>query len=124
MEEKINFRKVTAFVMMLVGILTIISAIFMPETYTKLMTSIEPTKKIATFLNIQQVTLLAIITGIIYFIDGYLVNDRYKEGMYISVVLGILFLFAFPIGTIIGLITIYTMLFSKDRYEFTREIKL
>lgn len=125
-ENKLDMGDVVATIFIVLGVITIILGIALANAWIELSRFLETAGMLSYFAKFDNflTAFICIGFGIIYLITGYLIVERYKEGQYISTFLGILMLFAFPIGTVIGLITIYTMTISDVKNEFVKRIEI
>lgn len=124
-ENKLDMGDIVATIFIILGVLSMVFGIALANVWTELSRFLETAGALAQFANFDAgiTALICFAFGILYIITGYLVAERYKEGQYLATFLGILMLFAFPVGTVIGLITIYTMAISDVRNEFINRIE-
>lgn len=125
-KNKLDMGDVTATIFLILGIVTMVLGIALASVWTELSRFLETAGVLTQFANFDgTITALTCFAfGLLYGITGYLVAERYKEGQYLATFLGILLLFAFPIGTVIGLVVIYSMVIDDVKNEFVNEIEL
>ena len=125
-ENKLDMGDVTATLFIILGVVTIVLGIALASVWTELSKFLETAGALSQFANFDgTITALTCFAfGVLYLVTGYLVAERYKEGQYLATFLGILLLFAFPIGTVIGIIVIYSMLIDSVKNEFVNEINI
>ena len=125
-KNKLDWGDVVAIIFFIIGMVSVLGGLLFSTVWAELSRFLESAGFMITLFNFD--TTLATMTlfgfGIMYMLTGYLVAERYKEGKVLAFIFGIIFLFAFPIGTVIGIITLYTMLASDVKNEFTKEIEL
>ena len=115
-----------AIVFFIMGTASVFGGLLFSKVWAEVSRFFESAGFMVTWFNFDTTvaTLILLGFGIMYLLTGYLVAERYKEGKVLAFIFGIIFLFAFPIGTVIGLITLYTILASDVKNEFTKEIEL
>ena len=125
-KNKLDMGDVVATLFMILGVVTMVLGVALASIWTSLSRFFETAGALSQFANFDASisALVCLAFGIVYLIVGYLVAERYKEGQYIATFLGILMLFAFPIGTVIGIIVIYSMVIDKVKDEFVNEIEI
>jgi len=125
-ENKLDMADVVATLFIILGVVTIVLGIALANVWTELSKFFETSGALSQFANFDgTITALTCFAfGVLYLVTGYLVAERYKEGQYLATFLGILMLFAFPIGTVLGIIVIYSMVIDKVKNEFVNEIKI
>jgi len=108
---------------MVIGAMTIIGSILIGRQWHNISQMLETSGVITMVFNIDYVMMMFIglLMGIIEFIGGLLTYLRYEEGRVIVCLLAIPALVAFPIGTIMALVTWYFLLVKEPiKSEFTR----
>ena len=125
-ENKLDMGDVTATLFIILGVVTIVLGIALASVWTELSKFLETAGALSQFANFDgTITALTCFAfGVLYLVTGYLVAERYKEGQYLATFLGILLLFAFPIGTVMGIIVIYSMVIDSVKNEFVNEINI
>ena len=125
-KNKLDWGDVVAILFFILGILSVIGGLLFSTVWAELSRFLESAGFMVTAFNLDTTlaTILLFGFGVMYILIGYLVAERYKEGKVLAFIFGILFLFAFPVGTVIGLITLYTILASDVKNEFVREIEI
>ncbi len=125
-KNKLDMGDVIATLFVILGVVTIVLGIALASVWTELSKFLETAGALSQFANFDgTITALTCFAfGVLYLVTGYLVAERYKEGQYLATFLGILMLFAFPVGTVIGLVTIYTMIIDNVKNEFVNEIEI
>lgn len=125
-KNKLDMGDVVATTFIILGLVTIILGIALARVWTEISQFLETAGVLSQFANFDgTITALTCFAfGILYIITGYLVAERYKEGQYLATFLGILLLFAFPIGTVIGLIVIYSMVVNDVKNEFVNNLEI
>ena len=125
-KNKLDWGDVVAILFFILGILSVIGGLLFSTVWAELSRFLESAGFMVTAFNLDTTlaTILLLGFGVMYILIGYLVAERYKEGKVLAFIFGILFLFAFPVGTVIGLITLYTILASDVKNEFVREIEI
>ena len=108
---------------MVIGALTILGSILIVKQWSNISQMLETSGVIAMFFNIDatMTMFVGLLVGIIEFLGGLLTYMRYEEGRVIVCLLAIPALVAFPIGTIVALMTWYFLLVKEPiKSEFTR----
>ena len=125
-KDKLDMGDVVATLFIILGVVTIVLGIALANVWTELSKFLETAGALSQFANFDgTITALTCFAfGVLYSVTGYLVAERYKEGQYLATFLGILLLFAFPVGTVLGIIVIYSMVIDKVKNEFVNEIKI
>jgi len=123
-ENKLDWGDAIAMIFYILGILSIVGGIALSAIWAELTQFIETSGWIVNTLNFDTTAAMffMLAIGIIYLVVGWLLQERYKAGKVLAFVFGVLFLFAFPIGTVLGLLILYTILGSSVRNEYTKEI--
>jgi len=123
-ENKLDWGDAIAMIFYILGILSIVGGIALSAVWAELTQFIEASGWIVNTLNFDTTVAMffMLAIGIIYLVVGWLLQERYKAGKVLAFVFGVLFLFAFPIGTVLGLLILYTILGSSVRNEYTKEI--
>jgi len=121
-KNKLDWGDAVTMIFYILGLITIIGGIALASIWSDLTQFVDASGYTIHFLGIDgmMAMLILVAIGIVYFLVGWLVQERYKIGKMLAFVFGILFLFAFPIGTVIGLVILYTILASPVRNEWTR----
>ena len=108
---------------MVIGALTILGSILIVKQWSNISQMLETSGVIAMFFNIDatMTMFVGLLVGIIEFLGGLLTYMRYEEGRVIVCLLAIPALVAFPIGTIVALMT-WSFLLVKEpiKSEFKR----
>ena len=125
-KNKLDWGDAVAIVFFIMGTASVFGGLLFSKVWAEVSRFFESAGFMVTWFNFDTTvaTLILLGFGIMYLLTGYLVAERYKEGKVLAFIFGIIFLFAFPIGTVIGLITLYTILASDVKNEFTKEIEL
>ena len=125
-KDKLDWGDAVAIIFYILAIITTVGGIALASVWSELTKFVETSGYTIQFLGINGVfaMFIMITMGVIYFFTGWLVQERYKVGKTVAFIFGILFLFAFPIGTTIGIIILYTLLSSPVRNEFSRSFDL
>ena len=108
---------------MVIGALTILGSILIVKQWSNISQMIEPSGVMAMILNTDptMTMFVGLLIGIIEFLGGLLTYLRYEEGRVIVCLLAIPGLVAFPIGTIVALMTWYFLLVKEPiKSEFRR----
>jgi len=108
---------------MVIGALTILGSILIVKQWSNISQMLETSGVIAMFFNIDatMTMFVGLLVGIIEFLGGLLTYMRYEEGRVIVCLLAIPALVAFPIGTIVALMTWYFLLVKEPiKSEFKR----
>ena len=111
---------------MVIGALTILGSILIVKQWSNISQMLETSGVIAMFFNIDatMTMFVGLLVGIIEFLGGLLTYMRYEEGRVIVCLLAIPALVAFPIGTIVALMTWYFLLVKEPIKSEFRRIEL
>lgn len=121
--SNIRYGEIVAWIFIILGIATIGTYYFANTTYTNIISKIDISKFLVEYIKLAE-GLSVIIMGIIYIITGILLKDKYYAGKIIALILSILFLFNFWIGTVFALFVIYTLVFSEEANEYKNKLEL
>ncbi len=120
-EDRTDFVDVSAAVFAILGIVTTVFGLGLNLWWMKTAQMVEAAGITTMFFDIVDPVLIgiaAVFFGVLYLIVAYALVERYDLGRYIACILSILFLFAFPIGTVLGLFNFYALLKAPSSREF------
>jgi len=122
-KEEMDMGDLVGIIYMVIGALTILGSILIVKQWSNISQMIEPSGVMAMILNTDptMTMFVGLLIGIIEFLGGLLTYLRYEEGRVIVCLLAIPGLVAFPIGTIVALMTWYFLLVKEPiKSEFRR----
>ncbi|MCD6468525.1 MAG: hypothetical protein J7L32_04350 [Thermoplasmata archaeon] len=123
-ENKLDYGDAVVLIFYILGVLSIIGGIALSSVWAELTQFVDASGFTINTLGINGVLamLMLVAIGIVYILVGWLVQERYKIGKMLTFVFGVLFLFAFPVGTVLGIFMLYTILGSPVKDEFTKTL--
>jgi len=122
-KEEMDMGDLIGVIYMVIGALTILGSILIVKQWSNISQMLETSGVIAMFFNIDatMTMFVGLLVGIIEFLGGLLTYMRYEEGRVIVCLLAIPALVAFPIGTIVAIMTWYFLLVKEPiKSEFRR----
>lgn len=123
-KNKLDWGDAITMIFYILGILSIVGGIALSSLWAELTQFIETSGITINMFNFDGTLAMFVLMafGVVYIATGWLLQMRYKEGKTLAFIFGVLFLFSFPIGTVLGLIILYTILGSPVRNEFINKI--
>ena len=103
-----------AWLHLLLGIFSFAGVAIVFAHFRSILTYIEGAAAISLgYLNLAlvAVAILLIVMGILYLLCAYLLYTRQEEGRWLAILLAVIGLFGFPVGSVISIVVGYILLF-------------
>lgn len=124
-KDEMDIGDLVGAVYMILGIVTFIGGILFNIYWTAVAQILDASGTVMLLLNADKflIMMIAILIGTIEILAGYMVWQRYDAGRILACILAIFSVVAFPIGTIISLVTWYALLVHKPTKDGFKKIE-